>query len=776
MFRFLGLKYGSCGEGILVDVFDVAGLEDEAGLEDGSLSEILQNLNDMQRQAVTYFGGPLLILAGAGSGKTTVIVNKIAYLLRCGALVDSKDSFFFTLKPWEILAITFTNKAANELCQRLKSILGDESASKINAGTFHSQCVKILVRHIDLLGYSNNFTIYDTQDCLRLLKKEIFSSLNIDTKIFQYKSVLYEISSAKNNFLTTREYALKFKDDFYKTEVARIYDVYQNYLKNANALDFDDIIFLTVKLLKQYDDILLQYQNKFKYVLVDEYQDTNHVQFELIKLLTAKHSNLCVVGDDDQSIYKFRGAAIENILNFEKHLKNVKTIRLEQNYRSTQNILSAANALIAHNSFRKEKNIWTTKGKGEKIQQVQLLNENEEAEFVCNEIEKNVQNGLSFSSQAVFYRMNAQSATIERLLIKHSIPYQIIGTKKFYELKEIKDAIAYLTVLNNVDDNLRLMRIINEPKRGIGQTTISKLQQISFETNSSIFDVICQAEKFEGLNSKQVQLKAFKELVCYLKSRVGKISLSELLDEVLKETGYFESLKTDERFEQRIENLKELKTSLIQFEQENEVGFSSLADFLSEISLYTDLNDFDSNSDRVSLMSLHAAKGLEFDVVFMVGMEDGIFPNNQSISNEQDLEEERRLAYVGITRARQKLFLISAMQRLIFGSTRYCKSSRFLSEIPIDFKEVHSREVKKVSSYLEKENKFRIRINECKSQKIDVIKAIDFAIDDVVVHAIFGKGKVCSIVPMGNDNLVEIDFDKVGRKKVMANYAKLKKV
>lgn len=734
------------------------------------LKKSFEKLNDKQKQAIVYFDGPLLILAGAGSGKTTVIVNKIAWLLQNSNL---ENPFFLNIKPWQILAITFTNKAANEMCERLKQILGDE-ANSINAGTFHSQCVKILVKHITNLGYSNNFVIYDTQDCQRLMKKEIFENLKINTKIFQPKNVLYEISKAKNNFLTPEEYGVKFSDDYYKTEIAKIYSSYQKNLKAANALDFDDIIFLTVKLLKQNSEILNLYQNKFKYILVDEYQDTNHVQFELIKLLTAQNSNLCVVGDDDQSIYRFRGAAIENILNFENRLKNVKVIRLEQNYRSTQTILSAANKLIAHNSLRKEKNIWTNKGKGEKIYQIKLANENEEANFVCDEIEKNLKNGLNYNDHAIFYRTNAQSANLERFLIRRGIPYQIIGSKKFYELKEIKDLIAYLTILNNPDDNLRLLRIINEPKRGIGTSTVAKIQDLAEQNKKSIFQIISQIENFDELKTKASSIQEFVKIINFLKSKVNKITLPQLFDETLQLTGYLEFLKNDEKFEQRFENLKELKTNLIQFENENEN--SNLTSFLNEIALYTDTDNNSSNeNNKVYLMTLHSAKGLEFPVVFMTGMEEGIFPSHKSISNEQDLEEERRLAYVGITRAKQKLYLTHAIQRLIFGSTQFYKPSRFLNEIPNELKQVQIN-TNRFNDNFKNSNEFKIKINENKVKQKNVENTQQFFKNELVNHPIFGKGKIISTIKLENDCLIEIDFEKLGIKKVMANFAKLQKI
>ena len=765
------------------------------------LENKFKKMNEMQKQAIFSINGPLLILAGAGSGKTTVIVNRIAYMLKYGnsyfndniheshynsikSILEQDESQLDNYiinndllknnppKPWEVLAITFTNKAATELCDRLQQILGD-CANDINAGTFHSQCIKILYRYIDHLGYQNNFTIYDTDDSKRVIK-DILANMNLNDKIYPPKSVLSEISKAKDKFLTPNQYELLAENDLRKKEIAKIYKSYQNYLKNANALDFDDIIFLTVELLEKNPNILSKYQNKFKYILVDEYQDTNHVQYKLIKLLAMQHQNLCVVGDDDQSIYKFRGATIENILNFEKQMKNVKTIRLEENYRSTQNILSAANHVISHNSARKGKNLWTSKGDGEKIKEIHVANENEEAEYVCKEINNNISNGMSYNDHVILYRMNAQSANMERFLVRNAIPYQIIGGTKFYDRKEIKDALAYLTIINNKNDNLRLTRIINEPKRGIGSGTVSKIQKISDSMNTSMYDIISQSETFSTLLGKSKQLKNFQSIVDNLIACAKNMSLPDLFDEIMDQTGYMQSLiEQGDIAKSRIENLEEFKTILIHFENENEN--SSLSDFLNEIALYTDIDDFNSDNDKISLMTLHSAKGLEFKTVFMIGMEEGIFPGNQSNNIDEEIEEERRLAYVGITRAQKQLYLINAAQRMIFGSTRYSKPSRFLNEIPIEYKEVTDTMVKKFNIKALTKHKHTININKInKSNNISKIQ-INFNEKDLVVHPVFGNGTVISIVPMGNDHLVEVDFEKKGRKKVMANYAKLKK-
>lgn len=739
------------------------------------LKEILNRLNDKQKQAVQFFDGPLLILAGAGSGKTTVVVNKIAWLLSFFESASKAESPLAGIKPWQVLAITFTNKAAKELCERLHSLLG-EQGRLVNAGTFHSQCVKILARHIDRLGFDPKFVIYDTADCRRLLQKEVFEILKINSKVFQPKNVLYEISKAKNSFLEPAQYRSMHKDDYYKSEIGRIYECYQNVLKKLNGLDFDDIIFLTVRLLEQNRDVLEFYQNKFKYIFVDEYQDTNRVQFKLIKLLIGERSSLCVVGDDDQSIYRFRGAAIENILNFEKSLANVKIIRLEQNYRSTGNILSAANNIISHNAYRNEKTIWTENCQGDKVEQIELFDENDEAAFVCSTIEEGVKNGLKFCDHAVLYRTNAQSATIERHLVRRAIPYQIIGSKKFYELKEVKDMIAYLSVVNNPNDDFKLLRIINEPKRGIGTSSIEKLQKLAQQQQKSIFEIISNAESYVDLGSKQNQLKKFAQLIGFLRLKAQDCSISQLFDEIIECTGFVDYLKGSERFEQRFENLKELKTNLIHFENENEQA--SLQNFLSEIALYTDLDEVDSSEDRIVLMTLHSAKGLEFPVVFMTGMEEELFPSAKSCTTQQDLEEERRLAYVGVTRAMKKLYLTHVSQRMIFGSTKTQTPSRFLAEIPSHCKHVKTRAFEsKLNSAMVRPRPAGCFDNVGVAIKRKPAKSSQlFAANDVVLHPVFGKGDVLLVTPLGDDFLIEIVFEKVGKKKVMANYAKLKKI
>ncbi len=769
------------------------------------LEKEFKNMNPMQKEAIFTVKGPLLILAGAGSGKTTVIVNRIAYLLRHGnayysdnmcenltnedieylkkqvnpnepldeSLLNSYILKENPPKPWQILAITFTNKASNELCDRLSNLLGEDS-NNINAGTFHSECIRILRFHIDRLNYQNNFTIYDTEDSKRVIK-DALSNINLSDKIYTPKSVLNKISNAKNRLLSPKQFEAAIGEDFYQKEISKIYEYYQNHLKSANALDFDDIIYLTVSLLENNPDILEKYQNKFKYILVDEYQDTNCAQYKLVALLAGKHHNICVVGDDDQSIYKFRGATIENILNFEKQMENVKVIRLEENYRSTQNILSAANSVIANNSARKGKNLWTSKGEGEKLKEIHISNENEEAELISNTINNNISSGMSYSDHVILYRTNAQSANIERFLVRHAIPYRIIGGTKFYDRKEIKDVLSYLSVLNNKDDNLRLLRIINEPKRGIGSGTVAKLQEIADEMGKSVYYITSQTGTFNALKSKSVQIDNFYNMMEQLRLLTHELTLPELFDEVLKKTRYIDSLKEQGvQAQTRIENIEELKTNLIQYEEQNENA--TLSGFLEEISLYTDIDEYNSSDDKVALMTLHSAKGLEFPVVFMTGMEEGLFPGNKADTSLDELEEERRLAYVGITRAKKQLYLISAAQRMIFGSTRYSKPSRFLNEIPEDYKDVENAMVTKMPSTMLKRNKLKVNINNIDKHKNNQKTNVDFNTNDMVLHSIFGKGIVISITPMGNDNLIEVDFEKKGKKKIMANYAKIKKI
>ena len=668
-------------------------------------------MNDMQMKAVLSIDGPLLILAGAGSGKTTVLVNRIANIIKFGhaynsdkiygryddstldlmqAYLNGNESVYDDIKkalsvdnpnPWEILAFTFTNKAANELKERLALRLG-ESANDIWAGTFHSICLRILRKNASLLGFSSRFTVYDTDDSKRVMK-DCQRLLNIDDKFLPHKSILSEISRAKDMLVSPEEYANLSSGNYREGKIAECYKKYQSLLRNADAMDFDDIIFYTVKLLQENCDVREYYQNKFKYVLVDEYQDTNHAQFVLTKLLAEGYSNICVVGDDDQSIYKFRGATIENILNFEKNFKNAQVIRLEQNYRSTQNILDVANEIIAKNEQRKGKNLWTDNGKGDKVTLNTLDDEYGEGKYIVDEILNLSNSKYKLSDFAVLYRMNSMSNTIERCLVRSGIPYTIFGGHKFYDRMEIKDSIAYLSVIANHDDNVRLERIINVPKRGIGATTVETAKTIADALGVSLFQVFKTSDEYDKLKRNSQKLIEFTQMIENFSDLLSRESISSVFQTVLMETGYPESLASDkEKYEERLQNLDELNSTLIKFSNENPEA--DLSDFLEEIALMTDIDNYNETDEKVVLMTLHASKGLEFPVVFIPGLEEGVFPGMQSMYDPSEIEEERRLAYVGVTRAKEKLYLLNTKSRMIFGSTKYNPPSRFLNELPME--------------------------------------------------------------------------------------------
>lgn len=764
-------------------------------------------LNDMQKKAVFTVNGPLLILAGAGSGKTTVLVNRIGHLLEYGnayfedtftPMIDEDDVLFLedylnekydnkervlsliganTPNPWNVLAITFTNKAANELKERLIKRLGDIGNS-VNSGTFHSICLRILRREIENLGYSSSFTIYDTDDSVRVIK-DCMESIGLDTKMFPPKAVLSQISNQKNAFKTYEQMLQEVGTDFRLQKIAEIYKSYQQRLKNANAVDFDDIIMLTVQLFLQFPDILNHYQNLYKYILVDEYQDTNQIQYKLVSLLSKRHQNLCVVGDDDQSIYKFRGATIENILSFENQFENATVIRLEQNYRSTQSILDTANQVIKNNIGRKGKTLWTSNQKGEKITIFRGKNDYEESGFVGQQIENSVASGRKFADHAVLYRMNSQSNTIERELVRRGIAYRIVGGTKFFDRKEIKDILAYFHIMENPADSVRLKRIINEPKRGIGLATIKLVEEISLKTGISMFEIMKNSDTYSALAKKSKALIEFVNMMEDLADISLSMQLDEVLDEVMDKTGYAEYLQgqgVEGRV--RLENIEELKTNLVKYEQENEEA--SLSGFLEEVSLFTDLDNMNDSDDKVTLMTLHASKGLEFPVVFIVGMENGIFPGYSSMQSDEELEEERRLAYVGITRAKQKLFVTNAYERMMFGKRSVNEQSMFIKEMLSDVVEVNDNTV----STFTRQQTGTVKPKKDYSQeyasvgtKTEVKKAeIDYSVGDMVLHKVFGEGKVINMLPMGNDVMVEILFDKVGTKKLMANFAKVKKI
>ncbi len=765
-------------------------------------------MNPMQLNAVLSIDGPLLILAGAGSGKTTVLVNRIANLMKYGnaynsnvleqrieddslellkSYYDGNGSVYSYIKnlltvnapkPWEILAFTFTNKAANELKDRLALRIG-EDANDIWAGTFHSICVRILRRNAELLGFSKHFTIYDTDDSKRIMK-DCQRLLDIDDKFLPHKSILAEISKAKDMLVPPEEFLSLGSGNYREKQIGECYAKYQKLLKSADAMDFDDIIFYTVKLLRENDEVREYYQRKFRYVLVDEYQDTNHAQFMLTKLLSEGYNNICVVGDDDQSIYKFRGATIENILSFENNFKNAQVIRLEQNYRSTQNILDGANAVISNNEQRKGKNLWTANGAGDKIILNTLEDEYSEGKFVADEIMKQMNSNRKFSDFAVLYRMNSMSNSIERCFVRSGIPYRIIGGHKFYDRMEIKDALAYLSVISNHDDSVRLERIINVPKRGIGATTIATAKEISDALNMSLFQVFKTADEYEKLKRSSQKLIEFTQMIESFADLLNRESMSSVFISLLDETGYKDYLaSTDkEKLEDRLQNLDELNSNLIRFKEENPDG--ELSDFLEEVALLTDIDNYNADADSVVLMTLHASKGLEFPVVFIPGLEEGVFPGMQSLYDSSEIEEERRLAYVGITRAKEKLYLLNTRSRMIFGSTKYNRPSRFLDELPKDCCELLVKPktpIRNTSNNANTQQSKPVTSGFGVGFKSTPKKSTDtFIVGETVTHRVFGKGMIVSLKPMGNDTLMEIAFEKVGTKKIMANMGVVKKV
>lgn len=742
-------------------------------------------LNEMQQLAVDTTEGPLLILAGAGSGKTTVLVNRVEHII---------SSHLAT--PWQVLAITFTNKAAGELRERLVSAIGEE-ANDIWAYTFHSCCSRILRRFGEKIGYTNHFTIYDTDDSRRVMK-QCQKQLGIEDKLINHKSILAEISRAKDSLISPEEYKQTAQNDFRKSKIAECYELYQAQLKKSDAMDFDDIIFNTVKLLEENEDVRNLYQTQFKYVMVDEYQDTNHAQYVLISLLADKYKNICVVGDDDQSIYRFRGATIENILSFENHYKGAKVIRLEENYRSTQNILDGANAVISHNKNRKGKTLFTRSGSGDKIVYKTVMSESEESQYIIDEIVKNVNNGMKYSDHAILYRMNAQSRNLEVMLTKSGISHRIIGGHRFFDRKEIKDIVSYLAVINNPSDNVRLQRIINVPKRAIGDTMFANVLEIGAGLGMSAFEVCERADEFQKTSRSASKLMNFTKMIRDFQECIENgMGLNDLLQEVLDVTKYLDYLQEEpETYEDRVNNIKELSSMFIKYEEESEDA--NLSEFLEDVALISDIDSYNEDEDAVVLMTLHSAKGLEFPVVFIPGMEEGIFPGNQSMFSEEDLEEERRLAYVGITRAKKKLYLISSQQRMLYGQTSRNMPSRFLREIPssvIDDQSVVARRStgfttprtayanasrnelghsshNKIGSYTQSSSsahKFGQAGNAAQKNNID------FKVGDTVCHKSFGTGTVLTITPMGGDMLLEVAFDKAGTKKMMANYARLEK-
>lgn len=776
-----------------------------AGLRDKVIEKDFNRMNNMQLRAVTATDGPVLVLAGAGSGKTTVLVNRIACLIKYGSAYKCADEPFLSdiaineanaflngdteeidgyhfaknpAKPWQILAITFTNKAANELKERIAAKLGDQ-ANDIWAGTFHSVCGKILRRFADRIGYTSHFTIYDTDDQKKLIK-EIMKNDGIDEKMLPVKAVLSAISHAKDRLITPEEFS-KINTNFRDGSVAKIYKKYAIKMINNDAMDFDDMINNTVKLFRENPDVLDYYQEKFRYIMVDEYQDTNHAQYVLISLLADKYKNICVVGDDDQSIYHFRGATIENILNFEDEYRNARVIRLEQNYRSTGNILDVANAVIKNNKGRKGKNLWTENGQGKKVVLHTAPDEKSEASFIADKILENVRGGDKFSDHAVLYRMNAQSNALENVFARSGISYRVIGGTKFFERKEIKDVLAYLHIISNPYDDLRLKRIINEPKRSIGGTTIDNASQISDSLGLSLYEVLKNADEYPMLSRAAAKIKQFCEVIDELRAEAQQVSIHELFENMLDKTGYLAALKAAGEEEQdRVDNINEFASNIVMYELENETP--TLSGFLEEISLVTDLDSMDSD-DKVTLMTIHSAKGLEFNKVFISGMEEGIFPGHQSIyDGPEAIEEERRLAYVAITRAKRELTITNTTCRLLFGSTVRNVPSRFLREVPEEFCEI-SRPKNAFSAYAAGGYGERRTISAStlsyghSAPRFTTARPKDtnkYTIGMNVEHNTFGEGVILSVNILGEDSLLEINFKKVGTKKLMANYAKLK--
>lgn len=732
-------------------------------------------LNEMQQLAVETTEGPLLILAGAGSGKTTVLVNRVQHIVESGLA-----------QPWQVLAITFTNKAAGEIRERLEKAIGSE-ANSIWAFTFHSCCARILRRFGERLGYSSHFTIYDTDDQKRVMK-HCQKSLGLTDKIIHHKSILSEISSAKDSLIDADEYKSMSANDYRKAKIADCYELYQKELLKSDAMDFDDIIFNTVKLLEENDDVRELYQKQFKYVMVDEYQDTSHAQYILVSLLAGGYKNICVVGDDDQSIYRFRGATIENILSFEQQYKNAKVIRLEQNYRSTQNILDGANAIIANNKNRKGKSLWTSAGAGEKIILNTVNSERDESDFIADEILKNVARGRKMSDHAILYRMNAQSRNLEITLTKSGIPHKIIGGNRFFDRKEIKDIVSYFAVINNPADNVRLQRIINVPKRGIGETMFANVLEIATGLGISAFEVCERSDEFQKTLRSAQKLMGFAGMIKHFQALLEEgMSLSDLLQEVLDETKYFDYLDEDpETAEDRKNNISELSSMFIKYQEEDEEF--DLSSFLEDVALVSDIDSYNETDDAVVLMTLHSAKGLEFPIVFIPGMEEGIFPGNQSIYSDEDLEEERRLAYVGVTRAKEKLYLINARQRMLYGTTNRNMASRFIREIPMHVTEdiTMDNNMNRSSGFTSKNNAITQnnpkKANTENAHKFGQVQAqatnsgVDYNVGDTVTHKAFGTGVILSKTAMGGDFLLEIAFDKTGTKKLMAKFSKIEKV
>lgn len=788
-----------------------------AAMRSAIIEREFERLNDRQREAVFHTEGPLLVLAGAGSGKTTVLIHRIINLLRFGKGYSyeyapddaTEDELLFLrdylrhpteenrmraemlcrvspARPWQILAITFTNKAAKEIQQRLQSALGEEFARDIWASTFHSICVRILRRECDVLGYDRSFTIYDADDQKRVLTA-IIKNQRLDDKVFDARSVATVIGRAKDNLQTPRMFATENANNYYNATIAEIYREYARHLKESNAMDFDDIIMNTVRLLQTNPDILERYQRQFHYVLVDEYQDTNHAQYVLTSLLAGGYENICVVGDDDQSIYKFRGATITNILEFEEQYKNTTTIRLEQNYRSTQNILSAANELIRNNARRKGKELWTDNGTGSKIRFHRSDTQEGEAEYIAKTITEGVADGSNWSDYAILYRNHVLSNSIESAFKRNGIPYRIVSGLRFFDRAEVKDMLAYLWVILNPSDDLRLRRIINVPARKIGNKTIETVAQLAGKHRTTMFDIVSHTGDYPELGRAAKALDSFAQLIINLQDIQETMPLDTFYEQVMQQTGYLEALqaKGDQESQHRIENTMELKSNIAEYASREENP--TLGGFMEEVSLFTDIDRMDETADTVVMMTMHSAKGLEFPNVFLTGMEDGIFPGFRSMERDEDLEEERRLCYVAVTRAKKQLYLTCAKQRMIYGRTQYYKPSQFLDEIPEQFVDsninlTQQEELKQLdfqpSSQYQSRRTYDIsgsartkQSNLSRKKSVESIAAMDLKPGDQVDHKVFGHGMITSCKPMGGDILLEITFDIVGTKRLMAKSA-----
>ena len=738
------------------------------------MNNMLDKLNERQKEAVLATEGPVLVLAGAGSGKTTVLVNRIAYM------ISEKH-----IRPWNILAITFTNKAAREMKDRIERLLGD-TAKDMWIGTFHSVCVRILRSCIDLLGYSRDFVIYDTADT-KTVMKECLRELDIDEKSFPVRNVLSIISNAKNDLMDAATFENVYKSDYRMSIIAKIYYRYQTKLRKNNAVDFDDIILNTVKILSENPDVLSKYQDKFQYILVDEYQDTNNSQYLLINLLAQANRNLCVVGDDDQSIYKFRGANIGNILNFEDDYSDVQKITLDQNYRSTQNILDAANSVISNNKGRMGKSLWTSNGDGNKVFVYTGTNEYDEARYIARQIKKHFDEQGSFSDCAILYRTNAQSRVIEEMLMRESVPYKVLSGLRFYDRKEIKDIIAYLRVVYNPNDDVSLARIINEPKRKIGNATLEKARNIAREKETSLYDVISHADDYPEFKTAIKKLLAFSEIIQSLIKLKDTVTIEDLTGRILNDTGYMPALVMEDTTESktRIENLGEFISVITEFEKNEETG-NTLGEFLENISLVSDIDGYDENEDSAVLMTIHSAKGLEFPIVFLSGLEEGLFPGMRSMESDDDIEEERRLCYVAITRAKEQLYITKTISRTIHGKTMPTTASRFFKEIPVEYLEDKTTLQPKVAKVMQD---LGVRNASATKKEVYMTKGFGssvkssgstdyskFKAGDTVEHRTFGRGEILKATPCGNDCILEIQFESIGFKRLMAAFAKGKKI